>query len=121
MVDLEHPETSGDGPIRERIVTGAQNRILVYTGMGELLFGEPSAAHRLGAGTAEDRVSAVEPVVRQEFLRVLAEQRSGEGAREDVGFGVVEQMCRPRGSRGEGGAARITGKLGVGHAVTVPI
>lgn len=95
-VDLEHPESRGRVPIGERIQPGAQNHILVYTGIGakEPVFGEPAAAHRLGAGAGQDGMGTVEVVIGQEFLGALAEEGRGEGVGEDDRLSVEEQMRR---------------------------
>jgi hypothetical protein len=52
-VGLEHPESSRRGPGRERFEPGAENRILVYTGIAahRARFAEPAPVHRFGAGT----------------------------------------------------------------------
>ncbi|WP_410566721.1 hypothetical protein [Amycolatopsis sp. cmx-4-61] len=79
MVDLEHAESSGRGPIRERIQVGTRNRILVYTGIAakQASFGEPAPVHRFGPGTGQHGVPAVEPVVRHQFHGAIAEQARG--------------------------------------------
>jgi hypothetical protein len=43
----------------------------------------------------------VEPVAGQKFLAMVAEESRGDGVGEGERLGVDEQICGPRGGRGE--------------------
>ena len=67
---------------------------------GQVILGEPAPAERLGPGAGQHQMGAVRPVIADEFLRLLAEQRGGQLVGEDDRLVIDDQVGGPGGGCG---------------------
>ena len=87
VVDLEDLElVHQPGPVAERVKPGAEDDILPDTvgdGAGEPVFGVPAAADHLRPGRRQYGMAGVVPVVVDELVGAVAEQRRSYDVSED--------------------------------------
>ena len=96
---------SGSGAVGERVQARAQDHVLADPAAdagGQLVFGEPAPAEHLGPGAGQHQVGAMRPVLADEFLRPLAEQRGGQLIGEDDRLVIDDQVGGAGGGRGQG-------------------
>ena len=107
VIDLEDPDRRLR-PVAERVEAGAQDHVLGEASAeagGQLVLGEPAPAEHLGPGARQHQVGTVRPVIADEFIRLLTEQRGGQPIGEDDRLAIDDQVGGAGGGCHQGGLA----------------